>query len=61
VAEIAQFQDSSVQVTHDANGVDRTLIRKMLLLTPEERLNYVEGYIEELVEIWELNGTRPIR
>jgi hypothetical protein len=61
VAQLSQFQDSSIQETHDANGVDRTLIRKMLRLTPEERLNYIEGYVEELTEVWELNGTRPVR
>ncbi|MBN1607281.1 MAG: hypothetical protein JW940_11655 [Polyangiaceae bacterium] len=46
---------------YDDNGVDLTLVRKMLRLPPEERLRYVQELVEEILTIWELNGTRPIR
>ena len=45
----------------DQNGVDRTLIRRMLKLTPVQRLVYVQDLVEEMMEIWQLNGTRPLR
>ena len=43
----------------DENGVDREQIRAMLRLTPEERLRFVEDFVESVLEIWELNATRP--
>jgi hypothetical protein len=45
----------------DENGVDRAQIRAMLRLTPEERLRYVEEFIESALEIRELNAPRPLR
>jgi hypothetical protein len=45
----------------DENGVDRAQIRAMLALTPEERLRKVEGFIESMLEIRELNAERPVR
>lgn len=42
--------------THNADGVDLTLIRWMLTLTPVERVEYVQGLVESLEEIRELNG-----
>ncbi len=45
----------------DANGVDRAQIRAMLRLTPEERLRYVEEFVEAALEIRELNAARPLR
>ncbi len=61
VTQKAQVQSLDPESTHDQNGVDRTLIREMLLLSPQERLARVEGLVEELIEVWELNGTRPVR
>ena len=45
----------------DENGVDREQIRAMLRLTPEERLRFVEDFVESALEIRELNAARPIR
>jgi hypothetical protein len=45
----------------DADGIDRTLIRDMLALEPAERLQRVESMVQDILEIWELNGTRPVR
>lgn len=56
-----ELTPSSIDPVYDENGVDLTLIRKMLRLSPEERLRYVEELVEEILDIWELNGTRPVR
>ena len=45
----------------DENGVDRTQIRVMLDLSPEERLRRVQEFVESLLEIRELNEKRPVR
>jgi hypothetical protein len=45
----------------DENGVDREQIRAMLRLTPEERLRFVEEFVESALEIRELNAARPVR
>lgn len=42
--------------THNAAGVDLTLIRWMLTLTPAERVEYIEGVVASLEEIRALNG-----
>lgn len=51
-----QSQPPGSLPTHNAEGVDLTLIRWMLTLTPVERVEYIEGLIESLEEIRELNG-----
>ena len=45
----------------DANGVDRAQIRQSLALPPEERLQRSQEFAEGILEIWKLNGTRPLR
>jgi hypothetical protein len=45
----------------DENGVDRAQIRAMLRLTPEERLRYVEEFVESALEIRDLNAAGPLR
>jgi hypothetical protein len=45
----------------DENGVDRAQIRAMLARTPEERLRFVEAFVESALEIRELNAPRPVR
>jgi hypothetical protein len=45
----------------DENGVDRTQIRRMMDLSPEERLRRVQEFVESLLEIRELNEKRPVR
>jgi len=46
---------------HDANGVDRSQIREMLKLTPEQRLLRVQEFVESVLEIRSLNEERAIR
>lgn len=41
--------DEKVEGIYDENGVDRSLIRWMLSLTPDERLEYAESSLK-LVE-----------
>ena len=52
---------SSAPPDIDENGVDRAQIRAMLALTPEERLRYVEEFVESALEIRDLNAQRPLR
>ena len=40
----------------DENGVDLTLVRWMLSLTPAERLDVLESFVNEVLAIRELNG-----
>ena len=47
--------------TIDENGIDRSQIRAMLRLTPEERLARVEEFVESVRQIRELNEERPVR
>jgi hypothetical protein len=41
---------------YSEDGVDLTLIRWMLSLTPAERLHFLEGRINEILAIRELNA-----
>jgi len=41
---------------YSEDGVDLTLIRWMLSLTPAERLEFLEDQINSILEIRELNG-----
>lgn len=45
----------------DESGVDRSQIRAMLELTPEQRLKRIEEFVDSLREIRELNEQRPRR
>ena len=44
------------QPEYSEDGVDLTLIRWMLSLTPAERLEFLEGQINCILDIRELNG-----
>ena len=35
----------------DANGVDRSQIRRMLRMTPEERLRFLEAALASMMEV----------
>jgi hypothetical protein len=41
---------------YSPDGVDLTLIRWMLSLTPAERLEFLEQQVNSILEIRELNG-----
>lgn len=47
--------------SYDENGVDRSQIREMLRLTPEERLLRVQEFVESVFQIRELNEERSVR
>lgn len=49
------------QPSHDQSGVDRTLIRQMLALTPLERLRRLEEFVESVLFIRDLNEKRSLR
>jgi len=48
------------ETTFDAQGVDRTLIREMLTLTPAERLLRLQEMVEGILEIRERNVRRTL-
>ena len=51
--------DAEISLTdYSEDGVDLTLIRWMLSLTPAERLAFHEGQIDDILAIRELNGVR---
>ncbi len=46
----------SPEVDYSPDGVDLTLIRWMLSLTPAERLEYLEQRVNDIISIRELNA-----
>ncbi len=48
--------DPSGLCDYSADGVDLTLIRWMLSLTPAERLEYLEERVNDIISIRELNA-----
>ena len=44
---------------YDSAGVDLTLIRWMLSLTPAERLATLEDSVDFALDVWQRNGIRP--
>jgi hypothetical protein len=49
--------DDEARLTdYSADGVDLTLIRWMLSLTPAERLEYLEERVNDIISIRELNA-----
>lgn len=49
------------EASHDQSGIDRTLIRQMLALTPLERLRRLEEFVESVLFIRDLNEKRSLR
>jgi hypothetical protein len=45
----------------DERGVDRVQIRRMLELSPLERLRWLQEFVESIVEIRRLNEKRALR
>jgi len=50
------FMASTEESEYGEDGVDVTLIRWMLSLTPAERLEFLEDRMNSILEIQELNG-----
>jgi hypothetical protein len=44
---------------YDSSGVDVTLIRWSLSLTPAERMERLQEFMDFTEEIWRLNGIEP--
>lgn len=58
-AAVGSFAEGSAQPAYDAAGVDRSLIRWMLSLTPSERLRHVQGTIDLVRDVRRVpNGNR---
>jgi len=47
--------------THDAAGVDLTLVREWLAMSPVERLRRLEEFVSSVKELRALNGNLQIR
>ena len=45
----------------DANGIDRAQIRRLLELTPAERLMAHDSFMNSVFEIWRENGHQGFR
>jgi hypothetical protein len=41
---------------YSEDGVDLTLVRWFLSITPAERLQYVQRRANEVIAVWRLNG-----
>lgn len=52
--------ESGPLTDYNEDGVDLTLIRWMLSLTPAERLKFHEEQVNEILEIWEHRGITAI-
>jgi len=50
-------EDLSRLTDYSPDGVDLTLIRWMLSLTPAERLEFLEDRVNDIIAIRELNAT----
>jgi len=43
---------------YSSDGIDLTLIRWFLSLTPAERLDFHQGQMDDILAIWKANGGR---
>lgn len=51
-------QPAAPEPEYNEDGVDLSLIRLMLALTPAERLRVLEQHLSDILTIWELNAHR---
>jgi hypothetical protein len=51
-------EESEDLIDYSEDGVDLTLIRWFLSLTPAERLDYLDQHLNAVLEIRQLNGVR---
>jgi len=56
VTEAQSQPFDSAEHAYDRNGVDLTLIRWMLTLTPVERIEHIQQVADSLEELRSLNG-----
>lgn len=50
--------DAQPETEYSEDGVDLTLIRWMLSLTPAERLGFLQRHVNAILEIRELNAEK---
>jgi hypothetical protein len=55
---VMETDDLAGLTDYSPDGVDLTLIRWMLSLTPAERLEFLEQHVNDIVSIRELNAGR---
>jgi hypothetical protein len=53
---MAEQEQEAPQPDYNADGVDVSLIRLMLALSPAERLQVLEQHLSDVLKIWELNA-----
>ena len=58
VSEFMATDDPAPLTDYSPDGVDLTLIRWMLSLTPAERIEYLEDRINDILAIRDLNAAR---
>jgi hypothetical protein len=58
IAEAMATDDQSGLTDYSPDGVDLTLIRWMLSLTPAQRLEFLEERVNDIIAIRELNAGR---
>jgi len=51
-------QQDGTQPDYSEDGVDLSLIRCFLALTPAERLGFAQRHVSRILAIWELNAGR---
>jgi hypothetical protein len=53
---MAPEEDTQSLTDYSEDGVDLTLIRWFLSLTPAERLDVLQRHVNAILAIWELNA-----
>lgn len=53
-------QDFGPFTDYAEDGVDLTLIRSFLLLTPAERIAYNDAHVSDIFAMWEHLGVKPL-
>ena len=54
-------QDEPAAADVDFRGVDRAQIRRMLAMSPVERLEWLASVVDDIVQIRRLNEKRAVR
>ena len=60
-SELNQDLPSEPALTVDSRGVDRAQVRRMLSLSPAERLRWLEEIVTDIAALQRLNEKRALR
>lgn len=55
---MAEEPEEAPAPEYNEDGVDVSLIRQMLVLSPAERLQVLEQHLSDVLKLWELNAHR---